>query len=107
MLILGADGFTSGANPPPGMVPLQAGMVITNEPGYYEQGNFGVRTENIYLISRCDNGRNSLGQDFADEQARSDSHARNFLKFEAFTRSPIQTKLAPTPLHISANRQNL
>lgn len=86
-------GFTSGANPPPGMVPLQAGMVITNEPGYYEEGNFGVRTENVYLISRCDDGQNSLGQEFADESARSDSHAGDFLKFEPFTRSPIQTKL--------------
>lgn len=75
------------------MVPLQAGMVITNEPGYYEEGNFGVRTENVYVISHCNNARNSLGEEFADEKARSDSHAGNFLKFEPFTRSPIQTKL--------------
>ena len=74
------------------MVPLQAGMVITNEPGYYEEGNFGVRTENVYLISHCD-GQNSLGQEFAEESARMDSHSGEFLKFEAFTRSPIQTKL--------------
>ena len=25
-------------------------MVLTNEPGYYEEGNFGIRIENIMEI---------------------------------------------------------
>jgi Xaa-Pro aminopeptidase len=34
----------------PDMLALQPTMVITNEPGYYEEGNFGVRHENVYLV---------------------------------------------------------
>ena len=30
--------------------PLQAGMVISNEPGYYEQGWGGIRLENLYVV---------------------------------------------------------
>ena len=29
---------------------LKAGMVISNEPGYYEAGAFGVRLENLLVI---------------------------------------------------------
>ncbi len=32
-------------------VPLQPGMFVTNEPGYYKQGGFGIRIENIMLIT--------------------------------------------------------
>jgi hypothetical protein len=31
-------------------VPLKAAMTITNEPGYYADGEFGIRTENIMLV---------------------------------------------------------
>ena len=31
-------------------IPLEAGMIITNEPGYYEEGKFGIRIENIMLV---------------------------------------------------------
>jgi len=27
-------------------------MVITNEPGYYEEGAFGIRIENIMLVQK-------------------------------------------------------
>ena len=27
-------------------------MTITNEPGYYEDGNFGIRIENIMLVKK-------------------------------------------------------
>lgn len=30
-------------------VKLQAGMVISNEPGYYKDGAFGIRIENVVL----------------------------------------------------------
>ncbi|KAJ3227120.1 hypothetical protein HK099_003339 [Clydaea vesicula] len=29
---------------------LKAGMTVTNEPGYYEDGNFGIRIENVLII---------------------------------------------------------
>ena len=30
---------------------LKHGMTITNEPGYYEAGNFGIRIENIMIVT--------------------------------------------------------
>eukprot|EP01112_Ceratiomyxa_fruticulosa_P008266 TRINITY_DN2136_c0_g2_i1.p1 TRINITY_DN2136_c0_g2~~TRINITY_DN2136_c0_g2_i1.p1 ORF type:complete len:603 (+),score=137.06 TRINITY_DN2136_c0_g2_i1:50-1858(+) len=29
---------------------LKEGMLVTNEPGYYEQGNFGIRIENVMAV---------------------------------------------------------
>jgi Xaa-Pro aminopeptidase len=34
--------------------PLQAGMVISNEPGYYETGWGGIRLENLYVVTPDD-----------------------------------------------------
>jgi Xaa-Pro aminopeptidase len=31
-------------------VPLSVGNVISNEPGYYEDGRFGIRIENIIMV---------------------------------------------------------
>jgi Xaa-Pro aminopeptidase len=31
-------------------VPLAPGNVISNEPGYYEDGSFGIRIENIVMV---------------------------------------------------------
>lgn len=31
-------------------VPLEAGMIVSNEPGYYEPGKFGIRHENLMLV---------------------------------------------------------
>ena len=39
--------FTPGGTPP---CALQAGMVISNEPGYYQAGAFGIRHENLLLV---------------------------------------------------------
>ena len=36
-------------------VALQAGMVISNEPGYYENNWGGIRLENLYLVKKADN----------------------------------------------------
>ena len=33
-------------------VALQAGMVISNEPGYYENNWGGIRLENLYLVKK-------------------------------------------------------
>jgi Xaa-Pro aminopeptidase len=29
---------------------FQAGMIVTNEPGYYEAGKYGIRIENMLLV---------------------------------------------------------
>lgn len=53
---------------------LQAGMFLSNEPGYYEAGNFGVRLENIIYIVPS-------------------KVSPNFLTFETVTMCPVQTKM--------------
>ena len=35
-------------------IPLEEGMVISNEPGYYEAGKFGIRHENLVLVRAGD-----------------------------------------------------
>jgi Xaa-Pro aminopeptidase len=30
--------------------PLAAGMILSNEPGYYKQGAYGIRVENLVLV---------------------------------------------------------
>ncbi len=34
--------------------PLQAGMILSNEPGYYKQGEFGIRIENLILVQEAE-----------------------------------------------------
>ena len=36
---------------PKGAVPLEPGMVLSNEPGYYREGAFGVRIENLMIVA--------------------------------------------------------
>ncbi|WP_444659713.1 aminopeptidase P family protein [Caproiciproducens sp. R2] len=55
-------------------VAFKKGMTITNEPGIYEEGKHGIRTENIMLVTDFVN--NEYGQ---------------FLKFEPITYFPIDT----------------
>jgi Xaa-Pro aminopeptidase len=38
-----------------GSVPLQAGMVLSNEPGYYKKNEFGVRIENLMAVQKSEN----------------------------------------------------
>ena len=33
-----------------GLVPLEAGMILSNEPGYYREGAFGIRLENLVAV---------------------------------------------------------
>ena len=30
-------------------------MIVTNEPGLYWEGQFGIRIENVLLINKCEN----------------------------------------------------
>jgi Xaa-Pro aminopeptidase len=32
-------------------VPLQPGMILSNEPGYYREGAFGIRLENLVVVA--------------------------------------------------------
>lgn len=33
-------------------IPLEEGMVITNEPGIYKEGKHGIRIENVYVVAK-------------------------------------------------------
>jgi len=55
---------------------LAAGMVCSNEPGYYEDGRFGVRVENLAVCVEADTPNRFGGA--------------TFLKFERLTLCPIQ-----------------
>ena len=35
-------------------VPLQPGMILSNEPGYYREGAFGIRIENLLVVQETD-----------------------------------------------------
>ena len=39
-----------GSAPAGGDEPLQAGMILSNEPGYYKAGEYGIRIENLVLV---------------------------------------------------------
>ncbi|XP_076650341.1 xaa-Pro aminopeptidase ApepP [Halictus rubicundus] len=58
---------------------VQPGMFLSNEPGYYEDEEFGIRLENIELVVNANTPYNHKNRDF--------------LTFETVTLVPIQTKL--------------
>ncbi|GLT39081.1 hypothetical protein SLA2020_132890 [Shorea laevis] len=60
-------------------VPLQASMTVTDEPGYYEDGSFGIRLENVLIVKEADTEFN-----FGD---------KGYLSFEHITWTPYQKKL--------------
>ncbi|XP_024023587.1 probable Xaa-Pro aminopeptidase P isoform X2 [Morus notabilis] len=60
-------------------VPLQATMTVTDEPGYYEDGKFGIRLENVLIVKEADTRFN-----FGD---------KGYLSFEHITWAPYQRKL--------------
>ncbi|PWA81019.1 aminopeptidase P1 [Artemisia annua] len=69
----------------PGLsVPLQASMTVTDEPGYYEDGKFGIRLENVLIIKEATTQFN-----FAN---------KGYLEFEHITWAPYQTKLIDVSL---------
>lgn len=47
-------------------IPLQAGMVISNEPGYYADGKFGIRIENIDVIKMSETRNNFGGKGYLE-----------------------------------------
>ena len=56
-------------------VKLESGMLVTNEPGFYKDGEYGIRTENIMLVREdCEN-------EYGD-----------FMKFETTTLCPIDLR---------------
>jgi Xaa-Pro aminopeptidase len=74
----GRSGFhRSEARNPAVDEPLQAGMIISNEPGYYKPGEYGIRIENLVLVIE----KPVAGGD------------KETLGFETLTYVPIEKKL--------------
>jgi len=61
---------------------LLAGMILSNEPGYYKAGDFGIRTENLVLVER---------RDIPGAEGE-------YLGFETLTFAPIDRTLVDTTL---------
>ena len=62
--------------------PLQEGMILSNEPGYYKQGEFGIRIENLILVEE---------REIACAEGR-------YFRFETLTFAPIDKALVDTSL---------
>jgi len=68
---------------------LKKGMIVSNEPGYYEDGNFGIRIENLLEILYV---KDEYNTDDFDEEADT-STEKKFLKLSKLTLIPIQQNL--------------
>ncbi len=67
------------------LTPLQAGMILSNEPGYYEEGAFGIRIENLVLVQ--------------------EHKKEGFLHFETLTLAPLDERLIDEKLLNDAEQQ--
>src|SRR3954470_4943051 len=74
-----------GSAPPGGDEPLKAGMIISNEPGYYKTGEYGIRIENLVLVVPC-------------EAEGGFEAEKKLLGFETLTFAPIDRNLIETGL---------
>jgi Xaa-Pro aminopeptidase len=74
---------------------LKAGMIVSNEPGYYEDGNFGIRIENLLEIQEAPSDvGDSLDNTTAEgDDVKPKSTQKKFLKFAKLTMIPIQKNL--------------
>ncbi len=57
----GPHGISNGRN----MVPLRPGMIVTNEPGIYREGQYGIRIENTLVV--CEYKETEFGIFYAFE----------------------------------------
>ncbi len=67
----------------PNAVPLEPGMILSNEPGYYKEDGFGIRIENLQVVT---------------EAADIPGGERPMLGFETVTVAPIHKGLIDTHL---------
>ncbi|KAH9822205.1 peptidase M24, structural domain-containing protein [Melampsora americana] len=65
-------------------VRLEAGMTLSNEPGFYKDDQFGIRIESVVVVKAVDTPHQFGGS--------------KYLGFENFTLCPIQTKLVDLKL---------
>ncbi len=66
-------------------VPFEPGMVLSNEPGYYLEGQYGIRIENLVIVQESE-------------------VAPGYLDFETLTLAPIDRRLIATDMLETAER---
>ncbi len=71
-----------------GTAVLESGMILSNEPGYYKTGRYGIRVENLILTER----RSIKGAE------------REMLGFETLTLAPIDRRLITRSLLLKPER---
>ncbi len=76
-----------------GGVAMEPGMILSNEPGYYKEGAYGIRIENLVVVAEGDDG----GSATADTE-------RKMLEFETITLAPIDRNLIDRDLLTEAER---
>lgn len=70
--------------------PLKPGMILSNEPGYYKTGAYGIRIENLIVV----------------EEARAiDGGERPMMSFETITLAPINLDLVVPAMLTEAERR--
>jgi len=72
----------------PSSVALQPGMIVSNEPGFYKAGAFGIRIENLVAVKEA----NIEGAD------------RKYLEFETLTLAPIDLNCVEVSLLTEADK---
>ena len=77
-----------GSSQSGGDEPLCAGMILSNEPGYYKDGDYGIRIENLVLVV---------------EKAVAGAE-KDMLGFETLTFAPIDRRLIDTGMLTSVER---
>ena len=65
-------------------MPLAAGMILSNEPGYYREGAWGIRIENLVVVGKA------IRPEGGDD--------REMLRFDTLTFVPIDRRLIVTAL---------
>ncbi len=70
--------------------PLEAGMILSNEPGYYREGAFGIRIENLIVVQ--------------DAPALPGADDRKMLAFDTLTHVPFDRRLIDVSLLSTAEQ---
>lgn len=71
------------------MVPLAEGMILSDEPGYYLPGQYGIRLENLLLV----------------QKAVLPEATRPFLRFETLTLAPFDRRLLDPAMMSASERE--
>jgi len=76
----------------PNSVALRPGMIVSNEPGYYKEGGYGIRIENLQIVT---------------EPAEIAGGERPMLGFETLTLAPIDRTLIDVALLTAEERAQM